>query len=487
MSKIRGPIVITPNGKLEGIRHSGYASFHGIPYAQAPVNGLRFALPVPASSWEGVRPATAFGPTPLQIEEAGLVPEPAIPGEDILNVSVYTPFPDPLAALPVMVWIHGGAYTGGSPASPWYDGRSFARDGIVTVVVSYRLGFAGFAAIPGAEANLGVHDWILALKWVQEHIAAFGGDPQRVTLAGQSAGAGAVLTLLGIPAATSLFRAAWAASPVLPVRTRAEAEETTRRLAKRLGVAATREGLSAVTEETILAEQMKAARPRGVSLSRLIEYSPFYSPVVDGELIVEPTLDALEHGSGRHVDLVVGSNDQEIMFPEKALPRWLDLVPDAVLLCATGLRGHQLRDYQSEQRLAGVSGAAATLDQEVTDRVFRRQVVRVARVRAQAMASTHLYRFSWPSPTKQGAIHCLDLPFFWDVLDRADVGPIAGGRPPQALANAIHGAAVKLVEGVGPDWPQWDDVHGRIAVLGKEDAPVSFSEHGYAGLGPLLG
>ena len=135
-----------------------------------------------------------------------LIPEPSVPGESTLNVNVFTPAPATDAALPVLVYIHGGGYFAGSPASPWYDGAAFNRDGVVTVSISYRLGFDGFGWIADAPMNRGVLDWLLALEWVRDNIAAFGGDPARVTIAGQSAGGGAVLTLLGMPSGAAAHR-----------------------------------------------------------------------------------------------------------------------------------------------------------------------------------------------------------------------------------------------------------------------------------------
>ncbi|GAA2184023.1 carboxylesterase family protein [Brooklawnia cerclae] len=487
MAEQDDPIVTTPSGRVLGVHREGHDAFLGIPFAEPPVGPLRFLPPVPARPWDGVRPATRPGPTPLREATPGLVPELAVPGDDVLTVSVYTPAVDPAARLPVMVWIHGGGYIGGSPASPWYDGAAFARGGVVTVVISYRLGFDGFGAIPGAPANRGVRDWLLALEWVQEHITAFGGDPGRVTLAGQSAGGGAVLTLLGMPAAQSLFRAVWASSPALPVRDLAEAEDAAVRLAERLGVAATRDGLASVPEHRVLAEQMAAARPHGTPLSALIERSPSYSPVVDGDLVPEPTLDALSHGVGSQATLVIGSNDNEIVLPAESLPSWLHFVPSGLVLRATGLHGHELRAYRDAQRQSGVEGAEAVLDQDVTDRVFRRLVVGVARARLAGGASTRAYRFAWKSPTKGGAIHCLDLPFFWDVLDEGHVPALTGDAPPRELASALHGAALALVRGDGPDWPAWDEQHRRVALIGGSTDPVGVVDDGYAEIAPLLG
>ena len=196
-----------------------------------PIGELRFQAPVPRAPWEGVRDALEFGAT-AQRGDPGvtLIPEPSVEGDSTLNVNVFTP--DPTASgLPVVVWIHGGGYFAGSPASPWYDGRNFNRDGVVTVSISYRLGFDGFGWIEDAPSNRGVRDWLLALEWVQQNIAAFGGDPDRVTIAGQSAGGGAVLTLLGMEQAQRLFRVVYAISGALGDVSASRAEKLGRALA----------------------------------------------------------------------------------------------------------------------------------------------------------------------------------------------------------------------------------------------------------------
>ena len=208
------------------------AAFLGIPFGEPPVGERRFAAPVPHGPWEGVLDATAYAPT-AQRGDPGvtLIPEPSVPGDSTLNVNVFTPTPSTDAALPVLVYIHGGGYFAGSPASPWYDGAAFNRDGVVTVSISYRLGFDGFGWIADAPMNRGVLDWLLALEWVRDNIAAFGGDPARVTIAGQSAGGGAVLTLLGMPSAQPLIAGVYSISGAAADVTLAEAESFGRRLA----------------------------------------------------------------------------------------------------------------------------------------------------------------------------------------------------------------------------------------------------------------
>lgn len=265
------PLVIdTPLGAIRGIRRpvegrSDIASFLGIPFAQAPVGDLRFAAPVPVEPWDGIRDALAFGPTPQRGDPGvTLIPEPSVPGDSTLNLNVTTPAAgDDDAKLPVLVWIHGGGFFAGSPASPWYNSPGFARDGVVTVVVSYRLGFDGFGHIPGAPENRGVRDWLCALEWVRDNIAAFGGDPEKVTIAGQSAGGGAVLTLLGMPAAQGLFHGVVSLSGALADVSLPRAREFSQSLAQAAGVSADRDGFASVPEDKLIELQQKKNEPRG--------------------------------------------------------------------------------------------------------------------------------------------------------------------------------------------------------------------------------
>ena len=182
------PIAVTQQGKVMGSTEKGAAVFLGIPYAAAPVGEARFAPPMPPKRWEGTRTARAYGATALQPDqEFTLIPEPAVEGDNCLNLNVFTPDPD-TAGLPVLVWIHGGGFFAGCSASPWYWGERFARDGVVLVSINYRLGIEGFLPVEDGGANRGVLDWLAALEWVQHNIEAFGGDLSQVTVAGQSAG-----------------------------------------------------------------------------------------------------------------------------------------------------------------------------------------------------------------------------------------------------------------------------------------------------------
>ncbi|MEV7694659.1 carboxylesterase family protein [Microbacterium sp. NPDC089189] len=458
-----GPVVVTSAGAVRGVARPGSAAFLGIPYARAPIGPLRFAAPVPPEPWTEVRDATAFGATP-QRGDTGitLIPEPSVPGTGTLNVNVYTPHPD-AAGLPVLVWIHGGGYVSGSPASPWYDGGTFARDGVVVVTLSYRLGFDGFGWIDGAPANRGVRDWIAALEWVQENIAAFGGDPSRVTIAGQSAGGGAVLTLLGMPAAQHLFSAAWSVSGALGDVPRSDAEERSRRLAALAGVTADRDGFARVPDERLHDLQERAAYPPSrdrLAVAREMLRELAWGPMVDGDLLPEPTPASLAAGVGADKPLLLGSADDEFTMVTARMSRTLRMIPPGLALGALGVarrtRHAYLRDNPGPRR----AGTAALLGRYVSDRVFRHLVPTVADARTDAAAPTWAYRFSWRSPVIGWAAHCLDVPFWFDCLDADRVTAITGPRPPAALAAEMHGAAVDFVRTHRAPWSPWSGAAG---------------------------
>ncbi|MFP5359173.1 MAG: carboxylesterase family protein, partial [Actinomycetes bacterium] len=322
------PVVTTASGAVRGAwrEHlspdgsmSRAAIFLGVPYAEPPVGEHRFLAPVPRTPWEGVRPALLHGATPQRWSpwEDPFVPEPSIPGTDLLTLDVGTPDPSPDAGLPVLVYIHGGGFVGGSHASPWYGGQAFHRDGVVTVAPAYRLGFDGFGWIEDAPPNRGVLDWLAALAWVKENIRAFGGDPARVTIAGQSAGGSAVMRLLTLPAAQGLFRAVMALSPAdIPVR-RDDAAVAAARVAAALGLAPTaaprRADLANVPEGRILAAQDAAtALDSGDPLAGAMGGAGLpLSPVIDGELVPTTIADAIHAGVGDGVALLIGSTAHE--------------------------------------------------------------------------------------------------------------------------------------------------------------------------------
>ncbi|MFT4215237.1 MAG: carboxylesterase family protein [Microbacterium sp.] len=491
------PLVDTAAGRVRGLWReipgspARSAAFLGIPFAQPPVGELRFAAPVPVAKWEGVRDALSFAAT-AQRGDPGvtLIPEPSVPGESTLNVNVFTPAPgDTDAALPVLVWIHGGGYFAGSPASPWYDGRSFNRDGVVTVTTSYRLGFDGFGWIEDAPANRGVRDWLLALEWVQQNIAVFGGDPARVTIAGQSAGGGAVLTLLGMPAAQHLFRSAYALSGATTDVAPARAEALGRDIAGRLGVAPTRAGLSTASEERMLEAQKAATEISGPdAMGRMVKEGLGLGPAIDGDLITRPTLESLAAGVGADKPLVLGATDDEFSMVVARAASRLRWIPLSVLLGRTGLKGAALKAYLAANRDVAARGHAAVLGRYLTDGMFRTKVVTTAR--ARGAAPTWVYQYSYrstqPGATQGLSVHCIDVPFWFDCLDSVQLEGLTGPRPPQELADATHAAAVALISRGDPGWPRWSDQPGTARVFGGEAGVVSDATDAYASVLPLI-
>lgn len=484
------PVVQTASGPVRGGWRGGSAAFLGIPFAQPPVGPLRFAAPEPPEPWTDARDAVEFGAT-AQRGDTGetLIPEPSVPGEATLNVNVFTPAPGRDAALPVLVWIHGGGFVAGSPASPWYDGRAFNRDGIVTVTLSYRLGFDGFGFIDGAVSNRGVRDWLAGLEWVQQNIAAFGGDPVRVTIAGQSAGGGAVLTLLGMPQAQQLFHAVWALSPAVANVPAERAATLSAKLARLAGVPANRDGFASVDEQLLLSLREEAERSAsGKPLDTIVEMlgdGLSWGPMLDGDLLEQPTLQALAAGVGADKPLVIGTTDDEFTMTTDSMKRKLRFIPATLALGRLGLAGARRAAYLAANRAQRARGTPAMVGRYVTDTVFRAPAVRVARARRNA--PTWVYRFVWVSPSIGWACHCLDVPFWWDCLDDpVGIAHLAGAHPPQALADTVHGAAVSFVRSGDVGWTAWSERPGTTRLFGAGPSQRDVVADGYAAVDPLV-
>jgi para-nitrobenzyl esterase len=282
------PVVRTDAGQVRGRTEGGIAVFRGIPFAQPPVGDLRFAAPRPARLWDGVREAAMFGPPPPQSGFMLAPTEPVAPGadpDDWLTVNVFSPGLG-AAGLPVMVWIYGGAYRFGASCHTGYDGAPLARRGVVVVTFNHRVGVEGYAYLPGVPANRALLDQVAALRWVRENIAAFGGDPERVTVFGESAGAGAIASLLVMPAAAGLFRRAIAQSVPGTFFAPDLAADVTAAIAAVAGLPPTAEAFAAAEPARLVAAS-DAVRPADYR----DRWGPVggtgvpFSPVVDGEVL----------------------------------------------------------------------------------------------------------------------------------------------------------------------------------------------------------
>jgi para-nitrobenzyl esterase len=281
--------------------------FRGLPFAAPPTGNLRWRAPQPPAHWDGVRKAGEFGPVCMQPAFRG-APPPRM-SEGCLYLNVWTAAKSASDRRPVMVWIHPGGYTTGSGSSPNYDGDALARKGVVLVTINYRLGVFGFFAYPEltaesdrrAAANFAFMDQVAALEWVQQNIAAFGGDPRRVTVFGDSAGSASISNLMGSPRAKGLFQraigesGAWLGLSVGPVETLAQAEQAGTKLASELGAHSLAELRAKPAEEVL-----KAGRGTG--------------PVIDGSFLPEDVGATFAEGKQNDVPLLVGSNQDEGTF-----------------------------------------------------------------------------------------------------------------------------------------------------------------------------
>lgn len=452
----------TVQGTVRGAVERGIAVFRGIPYAAAPVGARRFRAPEPPEPWEGVRDALAFGPTapkrPYAPPLDRLLPDPAVAGEEWLNLNVWTPSTEETGraegaeGLPVLVWIHGGSLLHGSSAVPVYDGWAFARDGVVLVSVNYRLGVEGFGLFPDAPANRGLLDQLAALEWVRDNIAAFGGDPDRVTVAGESAGAVSIGALLATDRAAGLFRRAVLQSGAPAALTPDAARGTTELIARRLGVPATAAAFAAVDPEALLAAQTEVTSGGNPLTGR-----NSFQLVVDGELLTQDPAEALRTGSAAAgVGLLLGTNTEEyrLWFVPGGLTERISRLKLRLALLKFKVPNATARTYRANRPDATPGELLGAL---ATDLLLRVPLNRLADARAGAPASTYVYEFGWPSPVQRlGACHALELGFVFDTLAHPDTMALTGPDAPQELADAMHRAWVEFATTGDPGWPSWD-------------------------------
>ncbi|UUU30068.1 carboxylesterase family protein [Streptomyces sp. CA-210063] len=474
----QNPVADTPYGDVRGTYEygggyeDGIAVFRGIPYVAPPFGPRRFRPPVPPEPWAGVREAVAFGPTPPKPPYseafARCLSDPVVPGDDCLNLNVWTPEPGRGARLPVLVWIHGGALTRGSSAVPVYDGAAFARDGVVLVSLNYRLGVEGYGLFPDAPANLGLRDQLAALEWVRDSIAGFGGDPDRVTVFGQSAGAISVGALLAAPRARGLFRRAVLQSGSPEALDRDKVRRVVRRMAARLKVPATAAAFAAVDRSTLAEVQAEVGR-----LSSPVLGGPAFGIVVDDDLVPTDPLEALtEHGAAPGVDLLMGwtRDEHRLWLVPGGLQERVDRLGTVALAGARARCrcGPELpRAYRD---LHPDKGTADLVGQLVTDHLLRVPLHRVADARL-GEARSFVYEFAWPSGLPGlGSCHALELGFVFDTGGAPASAKLAGEHAPRDLATAMHAAWVRFATDGTPGWPAWDPTH-PVGVFDVFDTP----------------
>jgi para-nitrobenzyl esterase len=473
-------------------------SFSGVPYARAPIGPLRWRPPLPAEPWDTVRDASTFGAIAPQTAAVPGITSPSDPdasepqSEDCLFLNVWTPDLDPGRRRPVMVFIHGGGFTSGSGSVFLYRGGNLVRNGdAVVVTINYRLGALGFlghrqlADPDGLVGNWGLQDQVAALAWVRENIAAFGGDPDNVTIFGESAGGFSVAALLGCPAARDLFRRAIVQSGGVHVHTVEEAERAGDRLASMLGVAscdrASFEGIPA-TELVAATAELGKRRP-DPGLVPL----PFL-PTVDGTFLPIDPLEAVAAGAASGVDLIIGTNRDELTLfglgnpalfamDEEGLERWVaNSVPGIppLEMIGTYREARQARGERAEVNDVWVAAG--------TDIVFRWPSLRLAAAHQANKGRAYVYLFDWESPAFDGLLgstHGLELPFVFGAVHVPVVQIFAGGGPPaETLSRQMQMAWLTFAsrgdpshEGIG-EWRPWDRAERATMMFGTHTGLV---------------
>jgi para-nitrobenzyl esterase len=435
----------TPAGTVRGVRDGGVTVFKGIPYADSTA---RFRPPRPVPPWPGVRDATRFGPSALQVgwrvgAEHGC-----------LTVNVWTP--DTGGSLPVLFWLHGGRYLDGSGADDGTDGSRLAATGeVVVVTVNYRLGAFGFLNLAdrlpdgfATSGTVGLQDQIAALRWVRDSIAAFGGDPGNVTVFGESAGGSSALALLTMPEAGGLFHRAIAQSPPAErVFDRAAADRVTGRLMALLEVDDAGVLLSLPAGAILDAQRRLLAEHAGPGSRQ-----PF-RPVVDGVGLPLAPLESARLGRFADVPIILGTNRDEggLMVSEPWFP---SIEAD---LAERAPAGSAIREL-----------AVAHL----TETEYLLPTIRFAEALADSGAAVWNYIFAWAPQHEgnQGACHSIEIPFVFDNLDRPGVDRLCGPHPPRDLALRIgHAWRTFARTGTPPGWPRYR----QAMVFGAEDAVLA--------------
>lgn len=450
------PIVHTPDGQIQGRHEQGLLAFRGLPYAKPP---QRFLPPEPPEPWIGIRVTDQYGPMAIQSLDPALI---ASQSEDCLTLNIWTPgLESPLR--PVLFYIHGGGFTGGTGGDDIYAGNSFAHNNdIVVVTMNYRLGVFGFLDVSPwlgeayqASGNNGLLDLIQALRWVQDNIACFGGDPCRVTIMGQSAGGKAVGGLLYAPAAEGLFQQAIAISgSVQAIRDQATATKLAQSYLDTLALP--EQGIRRLAElpaATLIQAQHAWVRDTsGIHL---------FGPVIDGRTIVEPplgglkqraTLPALLIGTNQHEAAGFIANDAHMRQPTpELLHRMFGLNAPAVEAAYIRHSGRSLAEPVD----------AASWEDVLTDHMYRLGALRTADAWSQAGAPVWLYRFDRPGPLGK-ASHAEEFDFVWNNQH------VPAGE--EELARTIHQAWTSFIHhgspaATLPEWPPYQAGEGQLQVF----------------------
>jgi len=492
-----GPIVETSYGKIQGQVKEDIVIFKGIPYAIPPVDARRWLPPEPIKYWTGIRKADTFGAICPQLQEPSSVfmsrgPSPKM-DEDCLYLNITSPGLDKKKR-PVMVWIHGGAYTTGAGSLPIYNPRKLAKRGnVVVVTFNYRLNLFGFlnlseiteGRIP-ATGNEGILDQVAALQWVKQNIEVFGGDPDNVTIFGESAGGMSVGTLLGMPQAAGLFRKAIIQSGAAHgTNSLKRAVLVAENLVDILGIRAfDAEGLRKLSFEELLSG-LKELTVRMREPKSGVE-GLFLQPTVDNEVLTRFPLEEIKSGSARDIPLLIGTNLDEWKLMAAMDPQVAKMDQDGLIRRFEHLRTYtDIEDLVEVYRVSRAEKGRSITPGDIFmaiqgDWSFRIPAIRLTEIQNSPGPAAYAYLFTWTSPLmggKLGSCHALDLPFVFGGLEEnfSGVGPSA-----EALVANIQSSWLSfarngdLAEGRLHPWPAYGDKRETMILGNKcilEQAP----------------
>ena len=462
-------VIRTENGRISGSRNGEVQSFKGIPFAAPPVGDLRWKAPQPAADWAGVRECTEYSPIAPQADyPAGSFYAATSPGlawdEDCLYLNVWTAAESADEERPVMVWVHGGALTRGSGANAAYDGTALARKGVVLVTINYRLGPLGYFAHPAlseesdrkVSGNYGVLDQIAALKWVRKNIAAFGGDPNRVTIFGESAGSWSVCALTATPLAKGLFHGAIGESgglfgPMHALKKAQSGQQSAEQggvdFAKALGV---EEGAGALA-----ALRAKSAKEIIDAFVKLPNAS-WTRPTVDGWVFPNDIQGIFEDGKQNSIPVIVGSNADEgtSLFGSFA-PRTKEAYERSARQQFEAMAGEALKLYPAKTDADAWGASLASM----RDQWFTWQMRKWARLTATTDAEAFLYFFSHvpPRPDREtyGAYHAAEIVY---VFNNISITPYPNMKEDFEMAETISNYWVQFASTGNPNrtgLPEW--------------------------------
>ncbi|NWL89462.1 carboxylesterase/lipase family protein [Paenibacillus sp. 79R4] len=464
-------IAQTSLGSLQGVRRNDVIQFRGVPYADAPEGEFRFSRPRHVSAWAGTRDASSHGfiapqpPSPLRqaIGEASEPPQ----GEDCLSLTISTPAIDQ-EKRPVVVWVHGGHYMTGAGSLDWYDGAELAKDGnLVTVGVNYRLGAFGFLHYPGvSDGKMGIYDILAALQWVQDHITCFGGDPDQVTIMGQSAGAHAIMCLLATGEARGLFRRAilQSAPASLAPMSEEKACEHGSRLLEILNVSQRDpQEINAQLNTLSPAQIIQASGKLAQEIARFGQISLPFMPVFDSLSTSDRFIELAAKGAGEAgIDLILGTNREEANI---LLGNVKNLDPNLANERFVALTGNEHAIERYRLRRPG-SATIALVSDLITDYLFLLPALRLADEVHKADSRAWIYQFDWAplgSPFK--ACHGIELPFIFGNFESYKDVPILQGADPEVvrdLTTVMRKAWIGFIQsgnpGVSVPWPAYEPV-----------------------------